>query len=62
MAVNVEFQRRQAAAAAATAAAPRWIPERGQVVKNAIRKIFSCFSKRRRSRYSSTVFASSHHQ
>ncbi|KAF3676225.1 hypothetical protein FXO38_04331 [Capsicum annuum] len=42
MAVSDELRQRQKVyALAAVAEAPRWIPERGQVVKNAIRKIFS---------------------
>uniref|UniRef100_M1C355 Uncharacterized protein n=1 Tax=Solanum tuberosum TaxID=4113 RepID=M1C355_SOLTU len=60
MAVTDELRHRQTECGTGTA--PRWIPERGQVVKNAIKKIFSCFSgqQRRRSRHSnSSVYASS---
>ncbi|XP_075077245.1 uncharacterized protein LOC142163985 [Nicotiana tabacum] len=47
MAISVEFSRRQIgnAAAAATATAPRWIPERGEVLGNYREKGFKNYSE-----------------
>ncbi|KAI8560716.1 hypothetical protein RHMOL_Rhmol04G0277900 [Rhododendron molle] len=41
-----------------TPTAPRWIPKRGRVLKNVLKKIFPCFSGQRpRSRRSPVVVA-----